>query len=229
MQKAYTQYIFFILLSLIIFSCSGEDGSSFFKPKRISPPSLEDRISLSQSENLGRSSWQKPTFIVSKLGEVEGKTIADIGSGTGYFTFHIAFMKAKVIAVDIDKEMLNFIDSFKTGVSSDMGSIETRIAEPDNPKLKPEEVDKALIVNTIGYIDNLSDYLNTLRLGIKKGGVLVISDYKAPDSHVPAPSADKIVSLTSLENDLKKAGYIDIQIDDTTLEYQYVVTASVPK
>jgi len=228
-QKTYIQYIFFFLLSVLIISCSGEDGSSFFKPKRISPPSLEDRISLSQSENLGRSSWQKPTFIVSKLGELEGKTIADIGSGTGYFTFHLAFMNAKVIAVDIDQEMLNFIDSFKSGMNSDMGTIETRIAEPNNPKLKAEEVDKALIVNTIGYIDNLSDYLSTLKLGIKKGGILVISDYKAPDSHVPAPTADKIVSLIDLEADLKKAGYVDIQIDDTTLEYQYVVTASIPK
>ncbi len=213
----------------MIISCSGEGGSSFFKPKRISPPSLEDRISLAQSENLGRSSWQKPTFIVSKLGEVDGKTIADIGSGTGYFTFHIAFMNAKVIAVDIDKEMLNFIDSFKTGVTSDIGAIETRIAEPDNPKLKPEEVDKALIVNTIGYIDDLSDYLAILRLGIKKGGILVISDYKAPDTHVPAPTADKIVSVDTLKNDLLEAGYVDIEIDDSTLEYQYVVTANVPK
>jgi hypothetical protein len=66
-------------------------------------------------------------------------------------------------------------------------------------------------------------------LGIKKGGILVISDYKAPDTHVPAPTADKIVSVDTLKNDLLEAGYVDIEIDDSTLEYQYVVTANVPK
>jgi SAM-dependent methyltransferase len=217
-----------------MFSCSGEKGSSIFKPKRVSPPSIEDRVALSQAENLGRASWQQPTFIVGKLGELEGKTIADIGSGTGYFTFQLAHKKASVIAIDIDKEMLAFIDkkmlafidTYKSDISPD---IETRLAEPNNPMLRLEEVDKALIVNTIGYIENLAAYLKTLKLGIAKGGLLVISDYKAPTLNVPSPSVEKIVSVVKLQQDLSDAGYVNISVDDTTLQYQYVVTAEVPE
>ncbi len=218
---------------LAIFSCSGENGS-IFKPKRVSPPSIEDRVALSQAENLGRASWQQPTFIVGKLAKLEGKTVADIGSGTGYFTFQLAHKKANVIAIDIDKEMLAFIekkklafiDTYKSDISP---NIETRLAEPNNPMLRIEEVDKALIVNTIGYIENLSAYLKTLKLGIVKGGLLVISDYKAPAMNVPSPSEEKIVSVVKLKQDLLKAGYVNITVDDTTLQYQYVVTAEVPE
>jgi SAM-dependent methyltransferase len=213
-------------VSLILFSCVGEEGSSFFKPKRVSPPSIEDRVALSQAENLGRASWQQPTFIIGKLGELEGKSVADIGSGTGYFTFQLAHKKAKVIAIDIDKEMLAFLDTYKSEISPD---IETRLAEPNNPMLRIGEVDKVLIVNTIGYIENLEAYLKTLKPGIAKGGLLVISDYKAPDVHVPTPSAEKIVSIAKLRQDLEEAGYVNITVDDTTLQYQYVVTAEVPE
>jgi len=90
------------------------------------------------------------------------------------------------------------------------------------------EIDKALIVNTIGYIEDLQGYLRTLKPGIAKGGTLVISDFKAPDIHVPTPSLENIVSVKKLQKDLLDAGYIDINIDDTTLQYQYVVTAKVP-
>ncbi len=223
MQKNNFQYILYLLVILTVFSCVGE-GGSFFKPKRISPPSLEDRVGSSRAEDLGRASWQQPTFIVSKLGDLEGKTVADIGSGTGYFTFHLAHLSKRVIAIDIDEEMLAYIDTYK----SDKPNIETRLAEPNNPMINTGEIDKALIVNTIGYIEDLQGYLRTLRAGIVKGGTLVISDFKAPDIHVPTPSQENIVSVKSLEKDLLDAGYIDISIDDTTLQYQYVVTAKVP-
>lgn len=224
MQKHYIQNTLYIIVILTVFSCVGEGENSFFRPKRISPPSIEDRVGASRAENLGRASWQQPTFIVSQLGNLEGKTVADIGSGTGYFTFHLAHLSEKVIAIDIDKEMLAYIDTYK----SDKPNIETRLAESNNPMLSIGEVDKALIVNTIGYIKDLKGYLSILKQGIVKGGTLVISDFKAPDIHVPTPSQENIVSVESLKRDLLKAGYVDIRIDDTTLQYQYVVTAKVP-
>ncbi len=230
MQKAYTKYILSVLVTLLFFSCVREDGSSFFKPKRVAPPSVEDRVSILNAENLGRSSWQKPAFIVSKLGDIEGKKIADIGSGTGYFTFHLAYLKAKMIAIDIDPKLLAFINSYKPNLGADISpNIETRLAQPNNPLLSIGEIDKALIVNTIGYIENLEGYLKTLKPGLVKGGKLVIADYKGPDDHVPAPSDDKIVSLEKLIHDLESAGYVNIEIDNTTLKYQYVVTANTPK
>ena len=207
-------------------SCTDKDGKSIFAPDRVDPPSIEARATLDDNENLDRATWQKPAFIVGKLGEISGKTIADIGSGTGYFTFHLAHLNAKVLAIDIDPDMLKFIDDYKEKLPAEfIPNIETRLAKPNNPMLQPSEIDHALIINTIGYIDNLSDYLGTLRTGIAKGGKIVIVDYKSGSADVPAPTDGKIVDLLTLEKDLEMAGYSDIIIDDTSLKYQYVVTA----
>lgn len=222
-----TQYILIFLIGISFFSCKDGEGNSLFNPKRVSPPSIEDRVALSNAENLGRSSWQQPAFIVSKLGDIKGKKIADIGAGTGYFTFHLAYLNSNVIAIDIDPLMLNYIDTYKKKLPEEfIDNIETRLADLDDPNLLPGEIDRALIINTIGYIENLGDYLATVKPSIMSGGKLVIVDYKQKDMDIPAV-IEKIVGVSELSILLEEAGYTNITIDDETLKYQYVVTADV--
>ncbi len=58
-------------------------------------------------ENPARAEWQKPEWVIEQLGDLTGKTVADIGAGTGYFAFRIARKAKKVIAIDIDERFLN--------------------------------------------------------------------------------------------------------------------------
>jgi len=177
---------------------------------------------------MDRSMWQKPAVILGMLGDVKGKTIADIGSGTGYFTFHLAYLDAKTIAIDIDQEMLEHIDVFKKKLPDDLiPNIETRLAKEDDPLLEEGEVDHAIIINTIGYIDNMTDYLRTLKPGIKQDGSVVIVDYKLASGKIHAPSPDVLVTAEEVANALSQAGYTNIDIDANSLKYQYVITACV--
>lgn len=217
--------LFFVLLCV---SC-GESGNNFFKPQRIDPPSVQDRASLLQEENLGRSSWQRPQLIVDKIGGVKGKTIADIGAGTGYFTFHLAYLDAEVIAIDIDPEMTQYIDTYKQKLPNKKGEkITTRLAEEDNPMLKDAEVDCAIIINTISYIDELEKYLTTLKPALKKDGRVVIVDYKRPSDEISTPPIEDMVSPLLLQKYLTNSGYTNVVIDNTSLQYQYIVTAMIP-
>ena len=54
-------------------------------------------------EHRDRNQWQQPDKVLTSLGELNGKTIVDIGAGTGYFAFRLLEKGAKVIAVDIDE------------------------------------------------------------------------------------------------------------------------------
>jgi len=183
---------------------------------------------LSNIDNLGRSSWQKPAFIVSKLGDIEDKTIADIGAGTGYFTFHLAYLHAQVIALDIDTIMLSYIDTYKEKLPQHIRKeITTRIAKTDDPLLSNAEIDGAIIINTAGYIDDLTGYLQTLKPSFKAGGKIVVVDYKTRDTEIPAPPADKLLPMSELILALESAGYNNINSDANSLEYQYVVWADV--
>lgn len=221
----------FILLSFLIVSicsCKDSNGKSFFKPNRVEPPSIQDKEKSLYKENVGRSSWQQPELVVNKLGNLEGKVVADIGAGTGYFVLRLAYKNAKVIAIDIDPLMINFIESFKENLPKEVqDNISTRLAKPNNPMLKDNEVDKVIIINTASYISKLENYLATLKKGIKSEGSIMILDYKNKIIDIPAPPLDDRVSIGKLQTYLANAGYKNIIVDDTSLEYQYIITADV--
>ena len=42
-----------------------------------------------------RDEWQKPYEVIALFGDAEGKTVLDLGAGTGYFTFKLAEQHAR--------------------------------------------------------------------------------------------------------------------------------------
>ncbi len=177
-----------------------------------------------------RGIWQKPNVVINKLGNLEGKVVADIGAGPyGYFTLRIAHQTPakKILALDIDLEAIKFIEGAKILLAENIRNrIETRLVLPDDPKLNPEEADVVLIVNTYTYIEDNVNYLKNLKRGIAKGGKIVIIDFKKRYTPVGPPIINR-VALGEVEQDLMGAGYKNIESDDKTLDYQYIITAYV--
>ena len=174
--------------------------------------------------NIGRSSWQKPELVIDKMGDITDKTIADIGAGTGYFAYRLAYKGANVIAIDVDPEMISLMDGFTANLPSEVAQrIDTRLAKVDDPLLQPEEVDAAIIINTIAYIEDKSGYLMTLHNCINNGYVMIV-DYKDKGLDIPAPPLEERVSSSDIQKHLQSAGFKNIEVDDSTLEYQYIVT-----
>ncbi len=176
--------------------------------------------------NTNRFIWQKPDMVIDLLGDLENKTVADIGAGTGFFSLRLTPRAEKVIAIDIDPRFINYLDSIKVlELTEDhQHKLEPRLAEPDDPKLSVEEVDIAMIVNTYMFIDNRIKYLNILFDGIKPGGNLLIIDFKKKRTPVGPPSETRI-PLYQVEEELYQAGFRKVQTFDTVLDYQYILFA----
>jgi len=178
------------------------------------------------AKNIGRSSWQKPDLVIQKLGNIEGKKIADIGAGTGYFSYRLAYAGAEVIAIDVDPDMISLMDGFITNLPKDISSkVETRLAKFDDPLLFTAEIDAAIIINTITYIEDKIAYLKILKNGLKEGYVMIV-DYKKIPIDISAPPLEERISSSEIQKILSDAGYKEIEVDDTTLEYQYIITGS---
>jgi len=179
-------------------------------------------------ESKDRGIWQKPDMVISLLGDLENKTVADIGAGTGYFTFRLVPKAKKVIAIDIDRRFIDLLDSVKVRLPEKYRSrFVTRLAKPQDPLLLPEEVDAVMIVNTYAYIDDRVQYLRILLKGIVPGGQLLIIDFKKNNLPIGPPDQYKI-SLSQLERELVTAGFRIHKIDTDALDYQYVVLAEKP-
>ncbi len=181
---------------------------------------------LEDYENTNRVVWQKPEVVIDLLGNLEGKTIADIGAGTGFFALRLAPKAKKVIAIDIDPRFTSYLDSLKAFELPEevQGRLETRLALPDDPKLGPAEADIVMIVNTFMYIRDQVAYLENLKQGISDGGLLLIIDFKKKRTPLGPPSQIR-VPLFEVEDKLIKAGYREVTTNDTALDYQYIVTA----
>lgn len=235
----------FVVTTLLLPACREEavnqsepTGSMLRQPTpaaQVSEPTPLPKIGAGSFENLvadyeskDRGIWQKPNMVISLLGDLDGKTVADIGAGTGYFTFRMVPRAKKVIGIDIDKRFINFMDSVRVRLDDRYRDrFETRLAKPDDPLLKPEEVDAAVMVNTYGYIGHRVQYLKTLWKGIAPGGEVLIIDFKKNNLPVGPPDEYK-VAIGQVQRELMEAGFSIDKVDQAALDYQYIVMAQKP-
>jgi ubiquinone/menaquinone biosynthesis C-methylase UbiE len=214
----------FIIVLLIGFGVSFS-GCKSEQSFQILPPPMDFK-----SLNVNRDAWQKPRIVIDKLGDIDSKVIADIGAGTGYFTFRMALRNASIIAVEIDPVMIELIETFKLNLPNSIcNQIQTRKGTVDSPLLKDNEVDIAVIINTITYLKNPEVYLKEVLKAIKPGGKVMIVDFKPVPLGSGVEEPNKKMKPESVVTLLTKAGFINIDTDKTSLEYQYIILAEVPQ
>lgn len=190
-----------------------------------------DTHSMDESEDSDqdirdRTVWQKPYEVIHLLGSLDGKTIADIGAGSGYFAFRFIHEAEKVIAIDIDDDLIKLMNQEKQFYRQELQQrIETRLATKDNPMLKDNEVDFIFVANTYPYIGNRVAYFRRLIPKFKPGGKLMIVDFKKKGTPI-GPSQKNRLAQSDVEQELIDAGYKIKLSDDLRLEYQYIIIAS---
>ncbi len=172
-----------------------------------------------------RENWQKPQMVISRLGDLSDKVVADIGAGTGYFSMPLARKAKKVIAIDIEQQFLDYINR-RLQHTPDRKSlnIETRLTKEDEPNLAAAEADLVLIVNTYGYISHRVDYFSKVWKGLKPAGRLVVIDFKKEPLPVGPATEDKL-DAKQVSAELDSAGFRTLTVDYTSLDYQYTLTA----
>ena len=218
-------YFFTFLLLISLFSCfsDGNLKNNIASKNVINDSTFNDMVRTYEDED--RVIWQKPDIILAKIGDLNGKTVADIGAGTGYFSFRMLKSAKKVIALDIEPRFLRFIDSISLELPAIMSNkLETRLVESQNANLKPNEIDAALMVNTYMYVNNRMDYLKQLHSSVSVGGKIIIIDFKKQDL-LFGPTTDEKLAATEVVKELQNAGFQSVILDEQSLDYQYIVTA----
>jgi len=182
--------------------------------------SEEELIQSFESEE--RDAYQHPEKVLKYLGKIKGKSIMDLGAGSGYFSIRLAKTGAKVISADVNEKFQAYLKERIT--KEKISNLELRKIPYDNPMLEAEEVDLVLTVNTYHHIENRSEYFSKVKSGIKKGGELIIIDFFKAEIPVGPPNDHK-VSIDEVISELKEAGYKDFTIDVNLLPYQFIIKA----
>ena len=94
-----------------------------------------------------RERQERTDLLIAGLSLSEDFVVADIGAGTGYFTFPVAqrVPQGRVFSVDIQPEMLARIE--QRAARENVANVETILGEEDDPKLPDNEIDLAFIVD----------------------------------------------------------------------------------
>ncbi len=155
-------------------------------------------------EGLWRSRWQKPDDVIEALDLSKGDHVADIGSGSGYFTFLIADAvgpAGKVYAVDIDEKMNKLVE--KRAEEKGLANIETVLAEPRDPLLPDGSVDLIFVCDTYHHINDQIDYFMKIKKDLKPDGRVVVIDM---DKGLPKLSGHWSSSEV-VKKEMEEAGY----------------------
>ena len=129
-------------------------------------------------EGFNRDQWQQPERVIQSLKIQPGSHVADLGSGSGYFTVRLAKAvgtTGKVYAVDIDVEMNDAVA--KRAKNEGVPNVEVILARPDDPLLPANGIDLIFTSNTYHHLHNRVAYFANLRRYLRPDGRVAIIDF----------------------------------------------------
>ncbi len=132
---------------------------------------------LSIFETPGREQKLHIDQVMNILGIQPGKSVADIGAGSGWFTVRAAKRVAPagtVYAVDINPEALTYIENRIQ--KEQLHDVKTVQGKPDNPELPPTSVDAVLLLKAYHEVADPVALLRSLRTSLRPGARVGVID-----------------------------------------------------
>ena len=177
-------------------------------------------------EDPKRDAYQKPHEVMEALAFKPGEIVADIGSGSGYFTFRVAQhvgSNGRVYAVDVNPDMIKHVQQRIADLK--VSNVTPILARPNDPML-PEKVDRFLIVDVWHHIEDQVGFLALMKKHLKPGGQVIMIDFHKRDLPVGPPVAMKIAREDLLKQ--MQANGFELAKEHTILPYQYFMVFTVP-
>lgn len=132
---------------------------------------------LSVFDSPGRDERLQINRVMDILGITSGKTVADIGAGSGWFTVRAARRVTEsgvVYAVDINPEAIRYIDN--RAQKEQLHNVKTILGKVDDPLLPATSVDSVLLLKTYHEVAEPVTLLQNLRASLRPGAKVGIID-----------------------------------------------------
>ena len=152
-----------------------QSGSAAASPQRkTSTPYTGD---LTIFDAPGRDERLQINRVMHMLGIAPGKSVADIGAGSGWFTVRAArrvTSSGTVYAVDINPEAVQYIEG--RAKKEQLQNVKTIRSKPDDPQIPPHSIDAVLLLKTYHEVTHPVVLLRNLRTSLKPGAQIGIID-----------------------------------------------------
>ena len=127
---------------------------------------------------------ERTDLLVSALALQEDDTVVDLGAGTGYFSFPMAVFvpQGKVLAVDIQPEMLAIVEQ-RIG-DYQVENVKPVLASECNPNLGGYSVDLVLMVDAYHEFSCPREVMEAIVAALADDGRVVLVEYRGEDPNV---------------------------------------------
>ena len=146
-----------------------------------------------------REREEQPTRAIELMQLKPTDVVADIGAGTGYFSFRIArkVPQGKVLAVDIQPEMLDLMRDAarKNGITN----VEPVLGTIEDPKLPEGGVDVVLMVDAYHEFDHPREMMLAIVKSLRPGGRVIDLEYRGEDPDVPIKPHHKMTQAQAIK------------------------------
>lgn len=173
-------------------------------------------------ERAEREAAELPVRVVQALALAPDAAVADIGAGTGYFTFRLAARvpQGRVYAVDIQPEMLARIRARLEAL--ELTNVTPVLGTATNPNLPAASVDVALLVDAYHEFSHPREMLAALFEVLRPGGRLVLVEYRGEDPTIPIRPLHRMTEA-QVRREVEAAGFAWLETKDFLPQQHLVV------
>ncbi len=137
-------------------------------------------------ERAERTEEERPDLVLAALDLKPGMAVADIGAGSGYYSWRMGERVGSggtVYAVDIQPEMIKLLQRQMSQRGA--ANVKTLLGTATDPRLPAGKLDLALMVDVYHEFEYPYEMLAAISRALKPGGRLVFVEYRANDPAVP--------------------------------------------
>jgi ubiquinone/menaquinone biosynthesis C-methylase UbiE/mono/diheme cytochrome c family protein len=196
-----------------------------------SEPRERTRSIATVSENVAffdrpeRDAEERSDALVKALEIRDGARVADLGAGTGYFTWRLAQHagpQGKVIAVDIQQHMLDLAAA--TVKQHGLVNVDYVLGKESDPKLPERSLDMVFIAYSYHEFSEPEAIMDAVRRSLKPGGRLVIVEYAKENKLAPASTLHKM-SFDEIRSEIEPNGFdLDRVLDFLPMQHGLIFT-----
>lgn len=157
-------------------------------------------------ERTEREKEEAPSKAIAALKLAPDAVVADIGAGSGYYTFRLAPLvpQGRVVAVDIQPEMLAYMNEEMR--ARGVKNVQPHLGSVTELKLPDASLDAVLMVDAYHEFDHPAEMLISIKAALRKGGRIYLVEFRAEDPKVPIKQLHKM-SEAQARKELEAAGF----------------------
>ncbi|MFN7925587.1 MAG: methyltransferase domain-containing protein [Bryobacteraceae bacterium] len=165
-----------------------------------------------------REAEEKPEEVLDAVGIGPGDAVADVGAGSGFFTWRLARRAARVVAVDSQENVLRQ-NADTTRIHGDFARVTYA------PALPPGTFQVILVANAYHEFAEPEAMLAAIRKALAPGGRLCVIEYKKEKPGIPVGESHKM-SLLDLRTEIEPEGFrLERILDFLPLQHGLIFTA----